>query len=136
MTGPALQVVSVDGAFVRTRGAGWWEVKTLAVGLVAAGAEGGSRATDLSYFSRLAEADRFADLATVELHRRGTATAGTVVGVADGAAWCQAFFDYHRPDAVRILDFAHAVGYLARAAEAAGGTGSDVGRTWLEEQAH
>jgi len=31
-----------------------------------------------------------------------------VAGVVDGAEWCQAFLDAHRPDAVRILDFPHA----------------------------
>ena len=52
--------------------------------------------------------EEFTRQAVVELHRRGVRAAAAVAGVADGAAWVQGFFDYHRPDAVRILDFAHA----------------------------
>ena len=40
--------------------------------------------SDLSYFSRLAEADVFERLAWVEIHRRGTETAQLVCAVTDG----------------------------------------------------
>ena len=43
--------------------------------------------------------------------------------VMDGAEWEQGFVDSHRPDAVRILDFPHAVGYLAQVGR--GGRGAD-----------
>jgi hypothetical protein len=33
--------------------------------------------------------------------------------VVDGAEWCQRFIDLHQPNAVRILDFAHAAEYLS-----------------------
>jgi hypothetical protein len=59
-----------------------------------------------------------------------------VAGVCDGADWCQGFLDLHRPDAVRILDFPHAVGYLAAAARARFGAETPAARTWLAEQAH
>jgi hypothetical protein len=39
--------------------------------------------------------------------------AATVVAVNDGAGWIQSFIDYHCPQAVRIIDFAHALGYIA-----------------------
>jgi hypothetical protein len=132
--GPAVQVVSVDGCLVRTTDAGWREVKTVAVGAVARAPGGEARAVDLSYFSRLAEAERFTEVALPELDRRRTADAARVVGVADGAEWCQGFFAFHRPDAVRVLDFAHAAGYLARAAEAAWGAGAEPARDWLDAQ--
>jgi hypothetical protein len=142
--GPAVQQVSVDGAMVPLRGRGEWaEVKTLAVGTVApagaGAADGGdaqAHAGELSYFSRLADHAAFCRLATVETHRRGTETAGVVCGVADGAEWCQQFLDVHRPDAVRILDFAHAAGYLAQVAAAAYGEGTPAAGAWLDAQRH
>jgi hypothetical protein len=91
---------------------------------------------ELSYFSRRADHESFTRLATVETHRRGLETAGTVCGVVDGADWCQSFFDVHRPDAVRILDFSHAAGYLTQIAQAAFGPGTATAATWLETQRH
>lgn len=134
--GPPLLQASVDGAMVPLRGkAEWTEVKTLALGRVASTATGPS-AVDLTYFSRRAHHETFTRLATIETHRRGLETAGTVCGVADGADWCQQFFDTQRPDTVRILDFPHAAGYLAQIAQAAFGTGTVETATWLETQRH
>lgn len=120
-------------------GVAWAEVKTLVIGTVQEPVlEDGERrvhTTDLSYCSRLADHETFARLALVKTHRRGVATAGTVVGVTDGSAWLQGFLDYHRPDAVRILDFPHAVEHLTAAAQATFGPGP-AAATWLAEQAH
>ena len=135
--GPAVQQLSVDGAMVGLRDGSWVEVKTLAIGTVtcpAARADSDPVTGDLSYFSRLADADSFGRLATVETHRRGTPTAGTVVGVVDGALWCQGFLDLQRENAVRILDFAHAAGYLAQAAEARYPTEPVRSQTWFSDQ--
>src|SRR5438046_98197 len=91
------------------------ELQLLAGGLSATVPDGGpegapqARAHDLSYFSRLADAETFTRLAWGELHRRGLETAGTVCGVMDGADWEQTFLDVHRPDAKRILDFPHSI---------------------------
>jgi hypothetical protein len=134
--GPAAQQLSVDGAMVPLLGGEWAEVKTLAVGEVVGDGAGAVRAADLSYFARLADADAFARLATGEVHRRGTESAGVVVGVVDGAVWCQGFLDYHRPDAVRVLDFAHAVEHLSAAAQAVFGPGTAAASEWLGAQAH
>jgi hypothetical protein len=41
--------------------------------------------------------------------RRGVETAGRGAGVVDGSDWCQQFLDLYRSDAIRILDFLHAV---------------------------
>ena len=133
--GPAVQLLSVDGALVPLRAGVWAEVKTLAVGEVAATRDGPTTAA-LSYFSRLADAATFGRLATAETHRRGTATAGTVVAVTDGALWCQGFVDLHRPDAVRVLDFAHAIEHLGAVAQAVFGPGTAAASAWLGEQAH
>ena len=133
-SGPAVQVVTVDGAMVPLLHKEWGEAKTLTIGAVEAGPDG-PRARELSYFSRRADHQTFARLALVETHARGTETAGTVVGVCDGAAWCQDFLDQHRPDAVRVLDFPHAVGYLATAAKASFGAETPEATAWQAEQA-
>jgi len=93
--GPAVQQLSVDGAMVPLVGGAWAEVKSLVVGTVAV-RDDGPRLTEPSYFSRLADHAAFARLALAETHRRGTETAGVVVGVVDGAEWCQGFLDRHR----------------------------------------
>jgi hypothetical protein len=134
--GPACQLLSADGAFVPLVGGAWGEVKTLALGTVILTADGSPATTALSYFSRLADAPTFGDLATSETWRRGTLTADTVVAVADGAPWIQDFVDLQRPDAVRILDFPHAVEHLALAAQAVFGPGTEQTSAWLGEQAH
>jgi hypothetical protein len=135
--GPAVQHLSVDGAMVGLCDGTWAEVRTLALGTVTPPTlrtTGDPVTADLSYFARLSDAQSFGRLATVETHRRGTPTAGTVVGVVDGAPWCQGFLDLHRHDAVRILDFAHAVGYLADAAEARFPAEPVRAQTWLRAQ--
>ncbi len=38
----------------------------------------------------------------------------------DGALWLQGFVDLHCPEAIRILDFPHAVGYLHALGETMG----------------
>ena len=145
--GPAVQLVSADGAMVPLVQRQWAEVRTLAVGTVrrepdAAGGlavtgqrRGDVHARELSYFSRLVDHAAFTRQAEVELHRRGTATAGVVVGVMDGAPWLQKFLDWHRPDAVRVLDFPHAVEHLTQAAEATFGGGTAEARAWSSAQA-
>lgn len=136
--GPLLQLLSVDGAMVPLVGGTWAEVKTLALGVVQPPVQerGGAviHTTDLSYFSRRAEAPEFTRLALAETHRRGVATAGRVAGVVDGAEWAQRFLDYHRPDAVRILDFPHAAEYVARIGQVAGV--ADAAGSWLAAQLH
>ena len=137
--GPAIQHLSVDGAMAPLVGGTWAEVKTLAIGTVTPAAATdpvSARTVALSYFSRLADHVTFGRLATVETHRRGTETAQTVVAIVDGADWCQGFIDLHRPDAVRSLDFAHALEHLGAVAQAVYGTGTSGASEWLGQQAH
>lgn len=133
--GPPVQRLRVDGAMVPLVAGEWSEAKTLAVGTVTVAADGTATTRELSYFSRLTDAATFGRLATGETHRRGTATVGTVVAVVDGAPWCQGCLDLHRPDAVRILDFPHAVAHLGQVAEAICGAGTAAARDWLGRQA-
>src|SRR5947209_8280797 len=106
--GPPVQLVSADGAMVPPVGGEWAAAKTLAIGTVEAvrQADGAvaARARELTYFSRLADAQAFSHLAPVEFHARGTDSAGLVVAPLDGADWLQGLLDVHRPDAVRGLD--------------------------------
>ena len=136
--GPAVQLLSVDGAMVSLVDGTWREVKTLALGTVSAPAEPATpvQTHDLSCFSRLTDAATFNRLATIETQRRGTETAQTVVAVVDGAAWCQGFIDHQRHDAVRILDFAHALAHLSAVAQARYGPGTPVASAWLGQQAY
>jgi len=138
--GPDLQQVSVDGAMIPLVHKEWGEVRTVAIGRVEKPVmEKGEpvvHTRDVSYFSRLCDAETFSGLALVETHRRGTETAKKVCGVVDGAEWEQSFLDMHRPDAVRILDFSHAAGYLASAAQAAYGEGTPDALSWYEAERH
>lgn len=134
--GPGLLQLSADGAMISLVGKQWVEVKTLALGRVTRAADGTVRTTDLSYFARRAEHTAFRRLALVETYRRGVGTALAVVAVVDGADWLQRLIDFHRPDAIRILDFPHAVEYLARASHEAHGTGTAATSEWIATQAH
>jgi hypothetical protein len=134
---PALLQASVDGAMVPLVGGEWAEVRTLAVGVVGTATRRGevvARATELSYFVRLADHETFRRQAWPELQRRGIEAAEEVVWVADGSDWCQGFADYHRPEGVRILDFPHAVEHLAEAAGATFGRGTLRLTDWLVQQ--
>ncbi|HET8647507.1 MAG TPA: hypothetical protein VFO85_18565, partial [Vicinamibacteria bacterium] len=132
--GPAVQQVSVDGAMVPLSDGSWREVRSLAIGTVVPGREPGTvRCEEVSYFSRMVEAERFITLASAEVHRRGVGTAGRVALVVDGAAWEQAFADAHCPDAVRILDFPHGAQRLSDVAEAVWGT-HPTGQAWAAAQ--
>lgn len=133
--GADVQQVSADGAMVPIVGGAWREVRTVAIGALEKDPAGMMRAHDLSYFSRCVTADAFIRQATLPTYERGTRRAETVVAVMDGASWLQELVDEHAPDAVRIIDFAHAVGYLGAAAQASFGPGSREAAIWIEQWA-
>jgi hypothetical protein len=138
--GAKRQLLSTDGAMVPLVHGEWAEVKTVAIGAiqppVLENGEAVVHTTHLSYFSRLAEAETFSRLATVETHRRGMERAETVCAVNDGAEWIQGFIDVQRNDAVRILDFSHAAGYVAQVGQAVLGEGTPEFRAWLTTTLH
>ncbi len=108
--------LSADGAQVPLVNGEWVEVRTLAIGTVKEGCcdeDDEQKVEHLSYFSRLTNAETFTDLAEVEMRRRKVLAAQHVCAVCDGADGLQAFFDVHRADAVRILDFPHAAEHLS-----------------------
>ena len=134
--GAEKQAMSGDGAFVHLVGGEWAEVKTLALGEVTRNKRGEVCTQHLSYFSRLSDAERFEEAALVETHRRGLERATAVCAVQDGAEWLQGLVDYHRADAVRILDFAHAGEYVNEMGQAARGAGGRLPATWLDGVLH
>jgi hypothetical protein len=135
--GPAKLFMSVDGAMVPLVGGEWAEVKTLALGEVEAPTQRHGetviRTRGISYFSRLTDATTLERLALVETHRRGMVTAGAVCAVTDGSEWCQGFVDYHRPDAVRILDFPHAAEHVGQIGQIVFGEGTPQAQQWLSQ---
>jgi hypothetical protein len=130
------QAMSADGAFVHLVGGEWVEVKTLVIGEVTRTQRGEVRTRQVSSFSRLAEAECFAEAALVETHRRGLSRAAEVCAVQDGAEWLQGLVDYHRPDAVRILDFAHAASAVSDIGEAVRAAGGRLPAKWLDGVLH
>ncbi len=137
--GPRVVQLSLDGVMVALVKGEWAEAKLLAVGEVVASRDASGapvvRAVEVSYVARLADSEAFGRAALPELYRRGVEAAGTAAAVADGSAWIQGVVDLHRPDAVRILDFPHAVEHLNAAAQACFGEGAAAAVAWLDQQA-
>lgn len=132
--------ISADGAMVPLLHGVWAEVRTLVIGEVEAskGEQGEQEvhARNLSYFSRKVNAQEFQRLALVEVQRRGVENAKEVAAVMDGADWEQSFVDFHCPQAVRILDFAHAAQHIHPIGEHLHGEHTPESQAWLKERLH
>ena len=132
--------ISADGAMVPLLHGVWAEVRTLVIGEVETikrePGEGEIHARNLSYFSRKVNAQEFQRLALVEIQRRGVENAKEVAAVMDGADWEQNFIDFHCPQAVRILDFAHAAGHINQIGECVHGEHTLESQAWLKECLH
>jgi hypothetical protein len=133
-------VFSADGAMIRLRGGEWGEVKTLAVGEVPSMVNQKDscevHTQRISYFSRMTSAEQFEQLTLVEFYRRGLEKSRQVGAVMDGADWLQSFVDYHRPDAIRILDFPHAAQRIGQVGQALFGEGTPESSQWVGERLH
>jgi hypothetical protein len=136
--GAAKLQVSADGTMVPLVGGDWVEVKTVAIGELStvSRADGHQevRASRLSYFSRRVEAQQFNRLALGEMHQRGVERAAVVAAPADGAEWIQTFLDFHCPQAVRILDFAHVAERLSEVGQVS--LAPDQVQPWLQQHLH
>jgi hypothetical protein len=130
------QAMSGDGAMVHLVGGEWVEVKTLAIGEVTRNRRGEVCTQHLSYCSRLCDAASFEQATLLQTHRRGLERASEVCAVQDGAEWLQGLVDYHRADAVRILDFAHAAEYINEIGQAVQAAGGRLPTHWLEGVLH
>lgn len=139
--GPAALFLSADGSFIHLTSGAWCEVKGLAIGefetvRTGPGGSGEVKTDNVSYFTRSYRVRDFETFALAELVRRGLHQAETVVAVNDGAEWLQSFINYHCSAVVRVLDFAHALGYLAEAGKAIWGEGSAAFKAWFERCSH
>lgn len=120
-------ILELDGAMVPLVHGEWAEARTLVIGT-----QDGATTTALSYVSQLAPAATFGRTVLGELARRGIAAhPGPVVALSDGAVWIQELLDLHCPQAVRVLDIMHAAGYLAQAAQASFGPGTEQTSEWF-----
>jgi hypothetical protein len=130
--------LSVDGSMLAILGEGWREARVASLGVVSPdpSAPEAVRTIALSYVAALCDAHAFQAVALSEVVQRGLDQAARVAAVSDGALWIQDFVDYHCPQAVRILDFAHAAGYLAAAAQACFGPGTAATSEWFATQRH
>jgi hypothetical protein len=138
---PQQLVMCTDGAMVPLITGEWREVKTVAFGEFAACWDAkrrqvATKTRGVSYFSRVAPAEEFGCMALVEWHRRGGENAQRVVAVNDGAVWIQFFIDYHCPQAIRVIDFAHAQEYVATVGRAIYGAETDAFRHWFARMSH
>lgn len=120
---PKQVLVSADGAFIHLTNGEWREVKTMVLGEFESvwNSKKGEievNTRDISHFSRSYRIREFERYALAELHWRGVDNAEEVVTVNDGSEWIQSFADYHIPQAVRILDFRHALDYVVAAGQA------------------
>jgi hypothetical protein len=134
--GAEKQAMSGDGAMVHLVGGEWAEVKTLAIGQVTRNRRGEVCTQHLSYCSRLGTAASFEHATLLTTHRRGLERASEVCAVQDGAEWLQGLVDYHRADAVRILDFAHAAEYINDIGQAVQVAGGRLPARWFQGVLH
>jgi hypothetical protein len=137
------QIVSSDGSYISLRGKVFAEVKTAVVGEVQDNTKRSSqrpeqevKMTNITYFSRMTDAQTFTELASGEIARRGFLQTKQVGAVSDGAEWIQHFIDAHREDAVRILDFYHVRQYLSDIATLVRNAGTVLPKSWLDDQLH
>lgn len=125
-----------DGSMILTD-EGWQEVKLgrvfLASAVVESGVEGrGGRIEDSLYAAHLGHAPDF--------QQRFSPLLGpyqqpgwTHVFLSDGAIWLRQLMETHHPEVHLILDYYHAMGYVAKAGEA-GISHPWARKRWLEEQ--
>ncbi len=88
------QVISSDGSYISLRGNIYTEVKSAVIGEVHENkrrleyrAEQEVKVTNITYFSRMTNSERFTELATGEIDRRGFFQSKLVCAVSDGAKW-------------------------------------------------
>jgi hypothetical protein len=123
---------SLDGAQVPI-GEEWRELKSLSWYRVAEvyGQEQ-HRAQEISYHCEVTPAQKFGRLLWATGVRRLADKAKELIFVCDGAVWIWKLVSHYFPDAIQIVDWYHAVQYLAPIAEAVFST-QDQRQRWLRE---
>jgi hypothetical protein len=136
---PAVLQVSLDATKVPLVGGGWTDVKLAVFADLAPGApreDGGPTLVPqtTSYVARWEPAAQFGQTITLEAQRRGIDEAAVVVSPNDGAEWIQGNLDLIAPQAIRVLDFPHAVEHLGVLAALVYGEGSAEAGQWVAAQ--
>lgn len=122
--------VTCDGTTAHVREEGWKEAKLGAVYRLDEEGE----AADISYTGGFEEAEGFGRILYAEACRRGIENAKTVVMLGDGACWIWNLKSEHIPQAVEILDYAHAKEHLYDLAKELYGEGTRASQVWAQEK--
>src|SRR6185295_6896784 len=131
--------VCMDGVLVHIRGVGWKELK---LGSVYSTCERRTRrAPDRctvttvapSFVTDLSDAASFGPQLWAAAVARGVLAATELVVLGDGSHWIWDLARIYFPEAVQILDWYHASGYLWGAAHAIYGEGSDLATRWAHQ---
>lgn len=77
------------------------------------------RATDISYYCDIQEAQQFGQLVWASGCQRQAQLAQELIFLGDGAEWIWRLVQEHYPEAVQIVDWFHATEYIAPVAKAA-----------------
>jgi hypothetical protein len=117
----------------------WFEVETLPKARLPAqrrekvGEQGALRAKNITYYCDFAQAEQFGKLLWATGCQRLADLAAEIVFVADGAAWIWNLVSHYYPQAVQIVDWYHAEGYLEPIAKALFGHEQKARQQWLEK---
>lgn len=124
---------SIDGAQAPTT-TGWREVKSLAwyQSQSGYGHPDQLQATEIEYRSEIAHAEEFGRLLWSSALSYQADRAHELVFVCDGAVWIWKLVEQYFPDAVQIVDWYHACGYLTEIACAAYAD-NDAAHNWTEQ---
>lgn len=123
--------VPVDGEW-RELKVGCWHLEEHSARDSPAESDKETRATEISYYCDFLEAERFGYLTWATGCQRLADQAKELVFVADGAAWIWKLVQTHFPQAIQIVDWYHAVEYIAPIAKAAFGEEGPESQAWQD----
>jgi hypothetical protein len=149
--GPQRLYISVDGTSVRCKATGeeiveegqnyvWHEAKVAALyetKEVATSQKPGEiaiKAEEIDYYADMADARHFARLVWLKAYERGASHAEEVILLGDGAPWIWLRLGTLFPQAIQILDWYHAQGYLVQVAQAVFGPATQPRKAWLKPE--
>lgn len=92
-----------------------------------------SRASNITYYCDFVQAKAFGELLWATGCQRLADQAKELVFVADGAAWIWKLVQTHFPRAIQIVDWYHAVEYIAPIANAAFGENTPESKAWQQK---
>lgn len=88
---------------------------------------------NISYAADQQDAESFGKLVWATGCQRAVDSYAEIIFIADGAAWIWRLVEQYYPNAVQIVDWYHACGYLAPIAQAAFGGDRKAADIWLEQ---